>query len=103
MPKIGERIEEWYSWYGDYPAWFRLCSLIFACAVVTFSVLLFGPLIIGGDIIAYWVYTDALLSSSSIVAVYVLMALLVLFFAFPIFRFELKRIRQLQEQTIENA
>jgi hypothetical protein len=53
-----ERLGEWFKGYDDAPLWLCFCRLIFAVSSLSFIVSLFGPAILGGDVIGFWMFQD---------------------------------------------
>ena len=97
LRKMVMRLKEWLKGHDDAPLWLCFCRLIFAVSVLSFVILFFGPAILGGDLLGFWMYQDW--SSTHVGFLYV--ALIVITFALalisgiPTFVYERKRMREL--------
>jgi len=58
LPKIVKRFEEWFRGYDGAPLGICFCRLIFVVSTLAFIVSFFGPAILGGDLIGFWMYQE---------------------------------------------
>jgi hypothetical protein len=93
VSKTVKRLKDWYKGYGEYPEWFRFCSLVFAFSSSTFIIWFFGPAILGGDVIGYWMYQSQALSAvgSPYIVILVATFMIAVISGILIFRYEWKR------------
>jgi hypothetical protein len=91
-----KRLKAWYRGYGEYPEWFSFCSLVFALSSLTFIVLLFGSLLLGGDIISYGMYLQALFATGPLyIVIFVATFIIATISGIPIFWYQRKRMRKI--------
>jgi len=94
-----KRLKEWYRGYGEYPEWFRFCSLVFAFSSLTFLIWFCGPAILGGDLIAYWMcQSQALSAGSPYIVILVATFITAVISGILIFRYEWKRMRKIERK-----
>ena len=97
MSKIVKRLGEWFKGYDDAPLWLCSCRLIFAVSVLSFIVSLFGPAILGGDVIGFWMYQDWCLTHAGFlyIVVIVITFTLALISGIPTILYEKKKMKQI--------
>jgi len=103
LSKTIKRFKEWFKGYEEAPLWLSFCRLIFAVSTLAFIVLFFGPAILSGDVIGFWMYQHWSLTYVGFpyIAIIVATFLLALIFGIPTFMHEWKRIEELNESKEE--
>lgn len=105
LSKTVKRLKEWYKGYDEAPAWFRFCSLVFAVSALAFIVVLFGPAILGGNIIGFWVYQNWALTFAGFpyIVIIVVTFMLAVISGIPTLRYQFKKMRKLKESNENEA
>src|SRR4030067_179910 len=90
LSKTIKRFKEWFKGYEEAPLWLSFCRLIFAVSTLVFIVLFFGPAILSGDVIGFWMYQHWSLTYVGFpyIAIIVATFLLALIFGIPTFMHE---------------
>jgi type VI protein secretion system component VasK len=94
-----KRLAEWFRGYDDAPLWLCFCRLVFAVSVLSSIVSFFGPAILGGDLIVFWMYQDWSLAHAGflyVVAIVVTFTLAVIS-GIPTILFERKKMRRMKD------
>jgi hypothetical protein len=94
--KTVSRLKEWYRGYEEYPAWLRFRSLVFAFSILAFIIVFFGPAILGGDVLGFWMYQREVQFSFLYLVVIVVTFVLAVVSGIPIFRYEFRRMKELK-------
>jgi len=100
LPRIIKRLKESFRLWKDEPKWLWFCRLVFLLSAFSFLVSFFGPGILSGDLIAFWLYSNWSLTSvgSPFIVVIVVTFLLVVISGIPTFLYERKRIKELRRK-----
>lgn len=85
------RLEEWFKGYDDAPLWLCFCRLIFAISALSCSISFFGPAILGGDLISFWLYQEWALTNIGFLYILVTTFILTVISGIPTFLYEKKK------------
>jgi len=93
------RLEEWFKGYDDAPLWLCFCRLIFAVSALSFSVVLFGPAIFGGDQLGSLLYRDWALTHAGFPYILVIVTtfILTVISGIPTFLYEKKKMKEMKK------
>jgi hypothetical protein len=91
--KTVSRLKEWYRGYEEYPAWLRFRSLVLAFSILAFIVVFFGPAILGGDVLSFWMYQTEVQFRLLYLVVIVVTFVLAVVSGIPILRYESRRMK----------
>jgi phosphotransferase system glucose/maltose/N-acetylglucosamine-specific IIC component len=88
-------LREWFKGYDGAPLWLCFCRLVFAVSALSFIALFFGPAILSGDMIGFWMYQEWTLTHASFLYILVVVATftLTVISGIPTFLYEQKRIK----------
>lgn len=97
LTKVVKRLKDWFKGYDEAPLWLCFCRLIFAISTLAFIISLFGPAILGGDVIGFWVYQHWTLTYAGFpyIVIIVTTFMLAILSGIPTIRYERKRMREL--------
>ena len=96
-----KRLEAWFKGYDDAPWWLCACRLIFAVTYLAFIVSFFGPAILSGDPMGFWLHQYwAVTHGGSLytVAIFVTFTLAVIS-GIPSIVYERKRMKEFDQST----
>jgi hypothetical protein len=101
LPKIMKQLKEWFKGYDDAPLWLCSCRFIFAVATLSFIVSFFGPAILSGDLIGFWLYRNWTVTHAGFLytVVTVVAFTLAVISGVPTFVYERKRMKELDESA----
>jgi len=99
LSKTVKRLKDWFKGHEEAPAWLRFCRLVFAVSTLAFIVLFFGPAIISGDVIGFWMYQHWALTYAGFpyIAIIVATFMLAVISGTLTFLYERKRMKELNE------
>jgi predicted small integral membrane protein len=102
LSKTVKRLKEWFKGYDDAPLWLCFCRLIFAVSTLAFIVSFFGPAILGGDLIGFWMYQKWSLTHAGFLYIIVIVVTftLAVISGIPSFLYEKKKMK-LRENEAE--
>jgi hypothetical protein len=101
LPKIVKRFEEWFRGYDGAPLGICFCRLIFVVSTLAFIVLFFGPAILSGDVIGFWMYQHWALTYAGFqyIVVIVISFTLAVISGVPTFLYKHRRMRQAENEA----
>jgi hypothetical protein len=101
LPTIVKRLGEWFTGYDDAPLWLCFCRLIFAVSALSFVVWSFGPAVLGGDLIGFWIYQQWSLTHAGFlyIAVTVVTFALAVISGIPTLLYERKKLKKWDESA----
>jgi hypothetical protein len=101
LPSIRKRLEAWFKGDDGAPLWLCACRLIFAVAALAFIGAFFGPAILSGDLIGFWLYQSWVVTHAGFL--YVVVIVVTFTFAvisgIPTFLYEWKRLKEFEANT----
>lgn len=100
MPRIVKQLAEWFKGYDDALQWLCFCRFIFAVSVLSFIVLFFGPAILGGDLIGFWMYQDWTSTHAGFLYIVVIVVtfILAMISGIPTLLYEKKKMKQAENK-----
>lgn len=101
LSKTLQRLREWFKGHDDAPLWLYFCRLIFAVSALAFIVSFFGPAVLGGDIMGFWMYQEWSLTNAGFlyIVVIILTFTLAVISGIPTFLYEKKRMKPVENET----
>jgi uncharacterized protein YneF (UPF0154 family) len=101
LSKTVKRLKEWFRGYDDAPLWLCFSRLIFAVSALSLIVLFFGPGILGGDLIGFWMYQDWFLTRAGFLYIIVIVVTftLAIISGIPTFLYEKKKMKQMKNSV----
>jgi predicted small integral membrane protein len=101
LSKTVKRLKDWFKGYEEAPVWLCFCRLIFAVSTLAFIVLFFGPAILSGDVIGFWMYQHWALTYAGFqyIVVIVISFTLAVISGVPTFLYKHRRMRQAENEA----
>jgi len=101
LSKKIKRLKNWFSGYEEAPLWLHFCRLIFAVSTLAFIVSFFGPAILSGDVIGFWMYEHWALTSAGLpyIVLVVVTATLAVISGIPASLYEKERMKRTENEA----
>jgi hypothetical protein len=98
LAKTSARLKEWFKGYEEVPAWLAFCRLVFAVSILAFIVLFFGPALLSGNVLGFWLYQGWVFTYAGFPYIVITVAAFMIgtISGIPVFWFEWKRIKELK-------
>lgn len=99
LSKMVGRLKDWFKGYEEAPAWLSFCRLVFAVSTLVFILLFFGPAILSGDVIGFWMFQGwgSTYAGFPYMVIIVVIFMLAVISGIPTLLYEWKRMNELKE------
>jgi predicted small integral membrane protein len=93
-------LKDWFRGYDEAPARIRFLRVVFAFSALAFIISFFGPAILSGEIMGFWMYQDWALTYAGLTYIVIIIAtfMIAIVSGIPTLRYEWKRMRQSGER-----
>jgi uncharacterized membrane protein YcjF (UPF0283 family) len=94
------RLRDWFRGYDEAPARIRFLRVVFAFSTLAFIISLFGPAILSGAVIGFWMFQDWALTYAGFAYIVVIIVtfMIAIVSGIPTLWYEWKRMRQSKER-----